>query len=309
MFASDFHGNETVWRKFLNSAKIFNCNVLLCGGDMTGKVMVPIIRHTDGTYTATLMERRYRIRESDLLDFKKQVRTYSYIPYVCSEEEFRRLSDNPEEVEKVFEKIECEAVKDWCDLVPKKLPKGTKLIMNAGNDDKLAIDEVLRNHPAVVYADEEVIMMDDRHEMACFSWANPTPWDSPREAPEEQLETRIEKILSNVQNMPDAVFAFHVPPYNSQIDKAPKLDKSLNIVVEGGRPVTIPVGSKAIRKAIEKHQPLIGLHGHIHESPGVYKIGRTVCANPGSEYAEGLLKAYIVEFDDGKLGRLQRIEG
>jgi Icc-related predicted phosphoesterase len=309
LFASDFHGNETVWRKFLNAAKIFDCNVLLCGGDMTGKVMVPITRRAEGGYTATLMNKRYRINEEDLLEFKRRVRTYSYIPYVCSEEEYRRLSEHPEEVEKVFEKIERETLKDWCDLVPQRLPKGTRLIMNTGNDDKLALDEVLRNHPAIVYADEEVIKIDERHEMACFSWSNPTPWDSPREAPEEELEIRIENVLANVRNMPDAIFAFHVPPYDSQIDKAPKLDENLRVVVEGGRTIMVPVGSKAVRKAIERHQPLIGLHGHIHESPGMYKIGRTVCVNPGSEYAEGLLKAYVIEFENGRIARLQRIEG
>jgi Icc-related predicted phosphoesterase len=309
LFASDFHGNDTVWRKFLNSAKIFSCNVLLCGGDMTGKVMVPIVRHSNGTYTATLLDQPYRIVEADLQAFKQQVRKYSYIPYVCSEEEHLHLSQHPEDVERVFEKVEGESLKEWMDLIPQKVRKDVKVIMNAGNDDKLVLDQVMRSHPNVVYADEEVIKMDDRHEMACFSWSNPTPWNSPREAPEEVLEERLEKILSNVRNMQEAIFAFHVPPYDSQIDKAPKLDSNFNVVVEGGRPVSIPVGSKAVRKMIEKYQPLIGLHGHIHESPGVYKIGRTLCVNPGSEYAEGLLKAYLIDFEDGKIKRLQRIEG
>ncbi|MEM3803273.1 MAG: hypothetical protein QXX17_02570, partial [Conexivisphaerales archaeon] len=187
--------------------------------------------------------------------------------------------------------------------------KDVRVIMNAGNDDKLSLDQVLRSHPNVIYADEEVIDLDDKHEMACFSWSNPTPWNSPREAPEEVLEERLEKILANVKNMKNAIFAFHVPPYDSQIDRAPKLDENFNVVVQGGRPVMIPVGSKAVRKMIEKYQPLIGLHGHIHESPGMYKIGRTVCVNPGSEYAEGLLKAFLIDFEDGKISRLQRIEG
>ncbi|MEM0117198.1 MAG: metallophosphoesterase [Conexivisphaerales archaeon] len=309
LFASDFHGNDTVWRKFLNSAKIFSCNVLLCGGDMTGKVMVPIVRHSDGSYTATLMEQRYRITESDLQAFKHEVRKYSYVPYVCSEEEYQRLSDHPDEVEKVFEKVEAESLKEWMDIIPQKVGKDVRVIMNAGNDDKLSLDQVLRSHPNVIYADEEVIDLDDKHEMACFSWSNPTPWNSPREAPEEVLEERLEKILANVKNMKNAIFAFHVPPYDSQIDRAPKLDENFNVVVQGGRPVMIPVGSKAVRKMIEKYQPLIGLHGHIHESPGMYKIGRTVCVNPGSEYAEGLLKAFLIDFEDGKISRLQRIEG
>ncbi|MEM3803414.1 MAG: hypothetical protein QXX17_03295, partial [Conexivisphaerales archaeon] len=123
LFASDFHGNDTVWRKFLNSAKIFSCNVLLCGGDMTGKVMVPIVRHSDGSYTATLMEQRYRITESDLQAFKHEVRKYSYVPYVCSEEEYQRLSDHPDEVEKVFEKVEAESLKEWMDIIPQTVGK------------------------------------------------------------------------------------------------------------------------------------------------------------------------------------------
>src|SRR5579885_3073118 len=281
LFASDFHGNDTVWRKFLNSAKIFSCNVLLCGGDMTGKVMVPIVKHNDGSYTSTLLDQRYRITENDLQAFKHEVRKYSYVPYVCTEEEYQRLNEHPEEVEKVFEKVEAESLKEWMDIIPQKVGKDVKVIMNAGNDDKLSLDQVMRNHPNVIYADEEVI----------------------------ELEEKLEKILSNVKNMKNAIFAFHVPPYDSQIDRAPKLDSNFNVIVEGGRPVMIPVGSKAVRKMIEKYQPLIGLHGHIHESPGIYKIGRTVCVNPGSEYAEGLLKAFLIDFEDGKISRLQRIEG
>ncbi|RLG63511.1 hypothetical protein DRO02_06455 [archaeon] len=67
-------------------------------------------------------------------------------------------------------------------------------------------------------------------------------------------------------------------------------------------------GSKSVRYVIEKYQPLVSLHGHIHESFGFCKIGRTYCVNPGSEYAEGILRAFLVEIDGKKVKRLQRIE-
>ena len=55
------------------------------------------------------------------------------------------------------------------------------------------------------------------------------------------------------------------------------------------------VGSIAVRAAIEKYQPLLGLHGHIHESRSAQKIGRTLCINPGSEYGEGVLRGILLE--------------
>jgi Icc-related predicted phosphoesterase len=58
-----------------------------------------------------------------------------------------------------------------------------------------------------------------------------------------------------------------------------------------------PVGSTAVREAIERQRPLLGLHGHVHESAGVEKIGRTVCINPGSDYGDGILRGAIVELD------------
>jgi Icc-related predicted phosphoesterase len=199
-------------------------------------------------------------------------------------------------------------VKDWLSLIPKKA-LDAKVIIHPGNDDKFALDDVLRNSPHVIFAEESVVHFDDLHEAACVGWSNPTPWHSPRECTEEQLLEKLEKTVSQLKSIEKSCFCFHVPPYNSTIDMAPKLDATLRPVYEGGRPAFIPVGSTSVRKAIEKYQPLLGLHGHIHESPGLVKIGRTQCINPGSEYTEGILKAYMIELEDGKTKRLQRLEG
>jgi len=287
---------------------MFKANVLLMGGDMTSKVMIPIVREPEVGYTANFLGKQMKISEEGLPDLKKQIRQHCYLPYVCSSTEVEKLGHDQEYVEKVFEDLEVEMVKDWLALIPKKAPDA-KVIIHPGNDDKFVLDDVLKNSANVVFAEESVVHFDDFHEGACVGWSNPTPWHSPRECTEEQLLEKLEKTVSQLKSVETSCFCFHVPPYNSTIDMAPKLDATLRPVYEGGRPAFIPVGSTSVRKVIEKYQPLLGLHGHIHESPGLVKIGRTQCINPGSEYSEGILRAYIIELEDGKAKRLQRLEG
>ena len=308
IFSSDFHGSDVVWRKFLNSASMFKANVLLMGGDMTSKVMVPIVGESEGGYTANFLGKQLKISEEGLPDLKKQIRQHCYLPYVCSKAEVEKLSHYQDYVEKVFEDLEVEMVREWLALIPKKAPDA-RVIIHPGNDDKFVLDDVLKNSSNVIFAEESVVHLDDIHEAACVGWSNPTPWHSPRECTEEQLLEKLEKTVSQLKSVETSCFCFHVPPYNSTIDMAPKLDATFRPVYEGGRPAFIPVGSTSVRKMIERCQPLLGLHGHIHESPGLVKIGRTQCINPGSEYSEGILRAYVIELENGKVKRLQRLEG
>ncbi len=307
IFASDFHGSDIVWRKFLNSAPMFKADVLLMGGDMTSKVLVPVVRQ-DGGYVANFKGTRRRVSEAELVELKREIRKHCYLAYVCSQAQLAELNESQEKVEKVFEVLEVEMLRDWISLIPQKTPN-TKVIFHPGNDDKFALDDVLKASPNVVFAEESVVKFDNFHEAACVGWSNPTPWNSPRECSEEELLAKLEKTISQVSSKSTSCFCFHVPPYNSTIDLAPKLDPSLRPIYEGGRPAFVPVGSTSVRSMIAKYQPLLGLHGHIHESPGLVKIGRTQCINPGSEYSEGILKAYLIELEDGKVKRLQRLEG
>ncbi|HAL61772.1 MAG TPA: metallophosphoesterase [Chloroflexi bacterium] len=309
MFATDLHGSETVWRKFLNTAKIYDLDALVLSGDMTGKLMVPIIKRPDGKHKSHLLGRDYLLAEEEIPEFAKRVRMLSYLPYVTTPEEAERIGNDMQYREDLFEKLECEIVDLWMTLIPERVPEKCRVIISPGNDDKLAIDETIKQSPYVIFAEEDVIDLDGEHEVLCFGWSNPTPFDSPRECSEEEMEERLERVVAKVKKMDTAVFCIHAPPYDSQLDYAPMVDKNLNIIVVGGKPQMIPVGSTAVRKIIEKYQPLLGLHGHIHESPGYMKIGRTQCLNPGSEYGEGIFKGYLVEIDGPKITRLQRVEG
>ena len=309
VFASDFHGSEVVWRKFLNSASVLKANWLIMGGDLTGKVLTPIVKQPDGTYKADFLDKTEAIQPDKLEDFRKLVREHCYIPYVCSEREFEELNAaSQDQIEKIFAVLECKTLQEWLDLVPKRVPNDVKVLIHPGNDDKFELDDVIKSSPYVTYAEESVVNLDGEHEAACCGWSNPTPWNSPRECSEEELMVKLEKMASQVHNPDRAVFCLHCPPYESQIDQAPQLDKNFRPVMEGGRPKLIPVGSKSVRTIIEKYQPLLGMHGHIHECRGWMKIGKTQCMNPGSEYTEGILSAYLIEIDGGKIKRLQRVE-
>jgi len=308
LFATDLHGSETVWRKFLNSSKHFNLDALVLSGDMTGKLIIPIIKQPDGTYASSLLGEDFQLKESDIPAYEEKVRRVSYIPYTTTPEEAAILEADKDKCEKLFETLQVQIIRKWLSLVPDRVPKTCKVILSPGNDDVFAIDDVIRKDPNVIFGEEEVVSLDPEHEVACCGWTNYTPWNSPRECSEEEMLQRLEKVVAQVKKLKTAVFCFHCPPYNAVIDMAPKLKPDFTPVYEGGHPVMIPVGCNAVRKIIEKYQPLIGLHGHIHESPGFIKIGRTPCLNPGSEYAEGILRAYLVEIDGDKIKKLQRVE-
>jgi len=276
---------------------------------MTGKLIIPIFNQPDGTYKSTLFGEESILRESDLPEYEKKIRKLSYLPYRTTQEEAAKIAEDEDLRERVFERLQINVIKEWLGLVPQKVPSRCRVILTPGNDDVLAIDDVIRADPNVTYGEEEVVFLDDEHEVACCGWSNPTPWHTPRECSEEELLQKLERTVAKVKNVETAVFCFHCPPYDSQIDVAPKLTEDLRPVYAHGKPLMVPVGSKSVRAVIQRYQPLIGLHGHIHESSGYVRIGRTQCVNPGSEYGEGILRAYLVELNGPKITRLQRVEG
>lgn len=309
LFATDMHGSEGVWRKFLNASSMLKVNVAICGGDLTGKMIVPVIERKDGKYSYYLMGKNNLINSNELEKAFKDIRGIGYYPYLTNENEFEEMRENRKKVDEVFSKVMTSTLKNWLDLIHEKVPKETQVIVCPGNDDRFLVDDLIREHPDVINAEGMVIKIDETHEMISTGWVNPSPWNTAREEDDEKLEARLEKYISQLNDPKSALFNFHAPPYQSKLDEAPLLDDDLNPVIQGGRVVMVPVGSKAVRKMIEKYQPFLGLHGHIHEAAGSIKIGKTYCVNPGSEYAEGILRAFLIEFKGNKIVRLQRIEG
>jgi len=309
LFATDMHGSEGAWRKFLNASTMFKVNVAVCGGDLTGKMIVPIVERKDGKYAYYHLKETHVIDSDGLEKACKDIIGIGYYPYKTNESEYDEMVKSPQKVDEVFHKVMISTIQSWLDLIPQKISSETRVVVCPGNDDRPPVDDVVNSHKHVINGEGKVIEVDDSHEMISCGWVNPSPWKTTREEEDDKLEERLERYISQVKNVESAIFNFHAPPYQTKLDEAPLLDKDLNPVLQGGRVVMVPVGSKAVRKVIEKYQPFLGLHGHIHEAAGSMKIGRTYCVNPGSEYAEGILRAFLIEFKGNQITKLQRIEG
>lgn len=300
-YTTDLHGSERVFIKFLNAAKMYKANVVIMGGDMTGKMIVPIVKVNENTFSSRLLGAEVIAKDkAELEKLENNIRYNGFYPYYTEPNEMKELNTDQTKVDALFNKVMVETLKRWMDIGEERLKDlNAKVYMTPGNDDSFVIDEVLDSSSTILNPEGKVVMIDTHHEMISSGYSNPTPWDSPREASEDDLERKMESMASEVKDMKNCVFNFHCPPYNSGIDVAPKLGKDLKPVVSPGTGVEmIPVGSTSVRKMIEKYQPLIGLHGHIHESRGETKIGRTICYNPGSEYGEGVLRGIIVNIDE-----------
>jgi Icc-related predicted phosphoesterase len=309
LFATDMHGSEGVWRKFLNASAMLKVNVAICGGDLTGKMIVPVVQKKDGKCDYYHMGKTHTIDSSQAEKAMKDIRGIGYYPYLTDEETYDEMVKNPKKVDEVFYEVMVSTLKSWLDLIPQKVTSETRVVVCPGNDDRTLVDDIVNNHEHVINGEGKIIQVDDSHEMVSCGWVNPSPWKTAREEEDDKLEERLEKYISQAKNVESAIFNFHAPPYQTRLDEAPLLDDDLNPIIQGGSVVMVPVGSKAVKKMIEKYQPFLGLHGHIHESSGSMKIGRTHCVNPGSEYAEGILRAFLIEFKGEKIQKLQRIEG
>jgi Icc-related predicted phosphoesterase len=298
----------------LNSGKFYGANVLILGGDITGKMIVSIVNRGDGTYSTQYTGVETILKSKDEVDsMVKNIRDSGFYPYFTEPAEIDELNANPELVRRIFKRLMVESITSWTKLAEDRL-KGTgiKCYISPGNDDIFDIDDALNSSSSsnfVMNPEEKVVDIDGQHEMITLGYANRTPWNSPREVDEEELARKIERMASQVKDMSKAIFNIHVPPINTPIDQAPQLDKDLKPVMAGGQNVMISAGSTATRSMIEKYQPLVGFHGHIHESKGLVRIGRTVCFNPGSEYGEGILRGVVCLLDSDKIKAYQLTSG
>jgi Icc-related predicted phosphoesterase len=308
-FTTDIHGSEIVFRKFLNAGKFYKANVLIHGGDISGKAIVPIVEQADGKYSCTFIGHTLKIdKKEDLERLKKEITSCGYYPYCTTPQEIEDLEIHPEKVDALFDKLIAESLERWIKLAEEFL-KNTNIecFICPGNDDRPIVDEILNKSEIVINPSGKIVSVSPCHEMVSIANSNQTPWNCPRDVPEDELNIIIEKLCSQVKNMANCIFNFHCPPYASGLDNAPMLDENLR-PVEAGQ-LLVPVGSFSILNAIKKYQPLLGLHGHIHESRGSCKIGRTLCINPGSEYSEGILRGAIINLDEKQIKSFQFTSG
>jgi Icc-related predicted phosphoesterase len=315
-FATDVHGSEPTFRKFINAGKFYGVDALILGGDITGKLLIPIIDEGNNHFRATLQSQVHHPSTDDLPDFSARLGKLGFYSSVMNQDEYSQLVDNPTAVNQLYIQKAKERLAAWIRLAEERLiGSGIYCYITGGNDDPPEVLEVLSREARqqVVACEEKLVTLDDDgHTMISLGYSNPTPWKTPREIEEEELSRRIADAFIGIDDCERLIFNMHVPPLDSTLDLCPMLDTSTDppkMIISGGEPVMFGAGSLAVREAIEQHQPLLSLHGHIHESRNVTRIGRTTAVNPGSEYGEGILRGIIVSITGDKVESTQMTSG
>jgi Icc-related predicted phosphoesterase len=314
-FAADLHGSQPTFRKFLGAAAFYECDALVFGGDLMGKALVPIVR-SNGVFHARFQDRDHEFEKDGMDAFTKGVELPGFYWHVFERDEYEAVKDDELAQLALFQRLASERLAEWISLAEDRLAgRGIRMYLTGGNDDEPAMLEVLDRHdgPNVISCEDRPVDLDDEHTMITVGLSTVTPWDTPREASEEVIAAAIDRSAETVPDVGRCVFNLHCPPKDTPIDTCLKLERVPGELPKpirvAGRFLTTGGGSVAVREAVGRYQPLIALHGHIHESAGRFRLGRTQCFNPGSEYVQGTLNGWIVSLKGGELSGYQHTSG
>lgn len=303
-FATDVHGSERCWLKFVNAAKAYGAQVLVMGGDLTAKSITPIFAEEGGWAVERPGFQRRLKRRGELAEAEGEIRASGSYPLETTREEWSEATADPARMERLFERLALESIDRWLAIAEERLMgQGVLLVINAGNDDFPSVHQRLEASGFAIHGEGRVVDLDGHHAMISCGYANMTPWRCPGDLPEEELAARIEAMVDRLGDPSTALFNLHCPPRDTPLDLAPRLGEDLTpVLAPGGEVEMAHVGSAAVRSALERYQPLLGLHGHIHESRGFVKVGRTLAINPGSSYGEGILQGALVDLTPRGIG-------
>jgi Icc-related predicted phosphoesterase len=309
-FATDLHGSDKCFRKFLNGGSVYGADVMVLGGDVAGKAIQAVVRGPGGRYSFEFRGTTYDLDDGDeLRQVEQLVGDHGYYPYRADPGELEAR-----EADGTLDDLFLELIRDrlvrWLELADERLrPKGIPVYWMLGNDDPNELDAVLDAAPYGVHGDERIVVLPSGHEMVSLGYSNITPWQSYRELSEDRIAAVLDDAAAHLAHPERAVFNVHVPPYDTGLDEAPVLDSSLTVQQSAGSTRMAPVGSPAVRAVLERVQPLLGLHGHIHESAGFRKLGRTLAVNPGSDYGTGTLNGVLVTLEPDRVKAHQLVRG
>ena len=294
-FVTDIHGSEICFRKFLNAAEFYEADVLILGGDICGKYIVPYYRRKDA-YMIQQEGGEKSVPPEQLPSVLQSIRDAGGYPHEIEPDQLAELRKDGQALDDLFEELSVRSIERWLAIAEERLNgSDVRCLISPGNDDPPRIDELLDSSSRVENPEEQAADLGTGVTMVSCGVANRTPWDSPREADEDELAALLEQRIAMAPDVSRCVFNFHVPPYETPLDVAPLLDENLKPVVRSGEIVTTHVGSSAVREAVEGHGPLLALHGHIHESRATCRLGGSLCINPGSEYGQGALLGALVQ--------------
>jgi uncharacterized protein len=308
-FVSDLHGSGKCFRKYLNGGPIYSADVLVLGGDLAGKAIQSITRAPGGRFRFSFRGAAYDLEDGEELRRTEQlIADHGYYPYRADPGELAGLEDSGE-LDGLFLRLISERLQHWLELADERLrPRGIPIYWMLGNDDPPELAALLDQAPWGEHCEGRDLLVGE-HEMISWGYANTTPWHTFREMTDEQLTAEFARQVAGLRDPAHAIFNLHPPPFDTGLDEAPVLDENLQVQSSAGQARMTAVGSHAVRAVIEEVQPLLSLHGHIHESAGFRKIGRTLAVNPGSDYGTGVLNGVLVTLEPGKVKAHQFVRG
>lgn len=307
-FATDIHGSDLCFKKFLRAPEFYNVDALFLGGDYSSKSLVACVRR-NGHWEAKLGDEIVQmLTRADFEQFKQNSGNRGHLVVELDRDQFEVFQHDNEFKQKLFESAQRERLRRWTDMAAEQLQtKDVPIYHIPGNDEPLYCDEFF-NDPPFVPLHQRHIRIDGNLTVLGVGGSNPTPWHTPREYEESEIQEIIEtSVQAELRDLP-MIFFGHVPPFKSGLDNAPALNPDLSYKLVFGSHKKEPVGSSAIRHAIEQLQPLVGLFGHVHESQAEIRIGKTLCVNPGSSYYSGCLQGCVVTIKNDRAS-IQFTEG
>jgi uncharacterized protein len=309
-FVTDLHGSSLCFRKFVNAAPIYKADVLILGGDVAGKAIQQIVHRPGDRWQSRFIGNDYLVTDGqELARLEKLIADHGYYPYRAEPGELETLREAGT-LDDLFLRLMRKRLGEWLQIADERLrPRGTPLYFMLGNDDPPELADMLDEAPWGTHCEGKVVPIDDQHEMISWGYSNVTPWHTYREQDEDALRDSVSAVADRLAKPETAIFNLHVPPYGTQLDDAPKLDENLVVQATLGQVQFAAVGSTAVRQLEQERQPLLGLHGHIHESAGIRRLGKTMILNPGSDYSTGALNGALVTLYREKIKGHQLVRG
>ena len=308
LLVSDLHGSETAYRKLANAVKYYKVDAVVFAGDLAGKVLVPVIKIGD-SYKIPLISEDKLFKGSEAEGKIKELRGSGYHVRVVTEEEYERMKSDKDYLDKVLNETLTNDIVEYLNIIDERYrQQGVKMYLIPGNDDPIDVINGVnsRQWGSIIPFDENIVNLNS-HILVGFGYSNITPWNTHRELSEEEMYERLSRLMNKLDNSEysKTILVIHAPPYGTVIDQAPMLTSDLRVVRRGGEVVLTHVGSTSVKRIIEEYKPLMGLHGHIHESGGVDAIKvngvKIPIFNAGSEYQFGVLRGIIISIDGNKV--------
>ncbi len=207
---SDLHAANRAYRKLLNAVKanVYEAQVVLIAGDLTGKAIVPIIDSGNGHYAATFLDQSYAVETAtELQQLENNISDIGYYPHVMTPDEVEAMREDMALMNELFRRKMIERVGEWVALAEERIGKsGVQFYMMPGNDDDRGVDEKIAQSSYVINPVGKTIQLNEFHEMISFDFANHTPWHTPREWSEDEYYEHIKASAAKLHDVSRAVF-------------------------------------------------------------------------------------------------------